>query len=119
MPAGVRPGVIALLLWLGLILLGIVAKQWGAGRAAELLHGLRDRWGLPATAGGALMGIATASPETAVNVSSAVFGWPDIGLGAALGSNVPALPLAALLSWLATRWRREPAPPPEVRPQVV
>lgn len=108
-----------LLPWLGLVLLGIAAMQWGAARAAELLQALRDRWGLPATAGGALMGIATAAPETAVNLSSAAFGWPDIGLGAALGSNVPALPLAVLLSWLATRLRPEPAPPPEVRPQVV
>jgi cation:H+ antiporter len=110
---------IALLPWLGLVLLGIGAMQWGAARAAELLQALRDRWGLPATAGGALMGIATAAPETAVNLSSAAFGWPDIGLGAALGSNVPALPLAVLLSWLATRLRPEPTPAPEVRPQVV
>jgi len=110
--------VIALLPWVGLVLLGIAGMQWGSARAAELLQALRDRWGLPATAGGALMGIATASPETAVNVSSTVFGWPDIGLGAALGSNVPALPLAVLLSWLATRLRQRPEPPPEVRPQV-
>ncbi|MDO9712324.1 sodium:calcium antiporter [Paracraurococcus lichenis] len=111
---------IALLPWLGLLLLGVAGMQWGAARAATLLQALRDRWGLPATAGGALMGIATAAPETAVNLSSTLFGWPDIGLGAALGSNVPALPLAVLLSWAATRWRRrDDAPPPQVRPQVV
>ncbi|WP_431270377.1 sodium:calcium antiporter [Dankookia sp. P2] len=110
---------IALLPWLGLVLLGIGMMQWGAARAAVLLQALRDRWGLPATAGGALMGIATAAPETAVNLSSAAFGWPDIGLGAALGSNVPALPLAVLLSWLATRLRPEAVPPPEVQPQVM
>ncbi|TCZ61311.1 sodium:calcium antiporter [Roseicella aquatilis] len=110
---------IGLLPWLGLVLLGIAAMQWGAARAAELLQALRNRWGLPATAGGALMGIATAAPETAVNLSSVAFGWPDIGLGAVLGSNVPALPLAVLLSWLAMRLRRNPAPPPEVQPQVV
>lgn len=109
---------IALLPWLGLVLLGIAAMQWGAAQAAELLQALRDRWGLPATAGGALMGIATAAPETAVNLSSVAFGWPDIGLGAALGSNVPALPLAVLLSWLATRLRPEQVAPPAVRPQV-
>ena len=108
----------ALLPWIGLVLLGIAAMQWGSTQAAALLQALRDRWGLPATAGGALMGIATASPETAVNISSTVFGWPDIGLGAALGSNVPALPLAVLLSWLAARLRQRPEPPPEVRPQV-
>lgn len=109
----------ALLPWIGLLLLGVAAMQWGAARAAALLQGLRDRWGLPATAGGTLMGLATASPETAVNLSSVVFDWPDIGLGAALGSNVPALPLALLLSWAATRWRRGDRSPPRVRPQVV
>jgi hypothetical protein len=35
-----------------------------------------------------------------VNMSSAAFDWPDLGLGTALGSNVPALPLA----YLATRF---------------
>jgi cation:H+ antiporter len=111
--------VIALLPWLGLVMLGIAAMQWGAARAAALLQGLRNQWGLLATAGGALMGLATASPEAAVNISSTVFGWPDIGLGAALGSNVPALPLAILLSWLSTQLRREDLPPPQVRPQLV
>ncbi len=68
----------------------------GAARAADLLDILRGHWGLPATAGGALMRLATTSPEIAVNVTSVVFGWPDLGLGTALGSNVPALPLAFL-----------------------
>ena len=38
-----------------------------------------------------------------MNLASVVFGWPDIGLGAALGSNVPALPLIFLASWLSLR----------------
>src|SRR5215210_6548809 len=97
-------GLLSIVLWLGLVLIGIAAMQWGAARAADLLDILRGHWGLPATAGGALMGLATASPEIAVNLTSVVFGWPDLGLGTALGSNVPALPLAFLLAYLATRF---------------
>ncbi len=95
-------------LWLGLVMLGIGVMQWGASGAADLLEAVRDWYGLPATAGGALMGLATAAPETAVNTSSVVFGWPDLGLGTALGSNVPALPLAFGLAYLATRFARRP-----------
>ena len=97
--------------------------QWGASRAADLLDAFREGWGLPATAGGALMGLATASPEIAVNVSSVVFGWPNLGLGTALGSNVPALPFAFLLSYLASRSMKrgkdEQATAPQVKPQAV
>jgi cation:H+ antiporter len=32
-----------------------------------------------------------------------VFGWPDLGLGAALGSNVPALPFVFALAYLGGR----------------
>lgn len=113
-----------MMLWLGLVVIGIGTMQWGASRAADLLDALRDRWGLPATAGGALMGLATASPEIAVNVGSVALGWPNLGLGTALGSNVPALPLAFLLSYLASRSMKKvpkdaPAPAPQVEPQAV
>src|SRR5215212_7684073 len=66
-------GPLSIVLWLGLVLIGIAAMQWGAARAADLLDILRGHWGLPATAGGTLMGLATASPEIAVNVTSVVF----------------------------------------------
>lgn len=106
-----------------MLIAGVAAMQWGASRAADLLDAYRGRWGLPATAGGALMGIATATPETSVNVASVAFGWPDLGLGAALGSNVPALPLAVLLSWLASRRAKAgpgaPAASPEVATETV
>src|SRR3712207_6930160 len=75
--------------------------QWGASRASAALDAYRGRVGLRATVAGALFGIATAAPEISVNVASVAFGWPDLGLGAALGSNVPALPLIFLLSWLS------------------
>lgn len=92
-----------LLLWLALVILGIGAMQWGAARASDALDVLRERAGMPGTVAGALLGIATAAPEISVNLASVGFGWPDLGLGAALGSNVPALPLAILLSWLSLR----------------
>src|SRR4051794_37591971 len=56
-------GPVSVILWLGLVLIGIASMRWGAARAADLLDILRGHWGLPATAGGALMGLATASPE--------------------------------------------------------
>jgi cation:H+ antiporter len=115
---------IAVVPWIALVLAGIYAMQWGAGRACGLLGHLRARFGLSAAAGGALMGVATATPEISVNVASVAFGWPDLGLGAALGSNVPALPLVFVLSYLSTRMAaRNPAgpaePPPRVQPEAV
>lgn len=117
-----------LILWLAVIPLGVAVMQWGASCAADLLERIRDRYALPATAGGALMALATASPETAVNVASVAFGWPDLGLGAALGSNVPALPFAFGLAYLggryADRGRNRPSTisedgTPTVKPQAV
>lgn len=99
-------------LWIAMLLGGVYAMQWGATRAVEVLDGLRGRLGLHAAAGGAIMGLATAMPEISVNIASVAFKWPDLGLGAALGSNVPALPFAFALSWAAVRFsgRREPKP---------
>jgi cation:H+ antiporter len=113
-----------LLLWFGSVVLVVAIMQWGASRAADLLEQIRDRFALPATAGGALMGLATASPETAVNVASVGFGWPDLGLGAALGSNIPALPFAFALAYLGARSARRAGEPAAedastVRPQAV
>lgn len=108
---------LAVVPWIALVLAGIYAMQWGASRAVGLLGHLRARYGLSAAAGGALMGLATATPEMSVSVASVAFGWPDLGLGAALGSNVPALPLVFVLSYLSTRMaaraaRGAPAEPP-------
>ena len=113
-------------LWAALVLLGIAAMQWGSSRICALLGTLRAHWGLPATVGGAFMGLATASPEISVNVASVAFGWPDLGLGAALGSNVPALPLVFLVAYLSTRFARgqgagpaAAAPAPRVQSEAV
>jgi cation:H+ antiporter len=103
-------GDLRLLLWVVLVVAGIGAMQWGASRASGALDAYRDRVGLRGVVAGALLGIATAAPEISVNIASIAFGWPDLGLGAALGSNVPALPLVFLVAWLSLRTA---APRPE------
>lgn len=124
----------ALVLWFVLVLVGIGAMQWGSQRVCALLGELRRHWGIAETGGGALLGLATASPEISVNIASVALGWPDIGLGTALGSNVPALPLIFMISYLSTRWHRRqlltahrrapesvaaPIPLPQVKEQAV
>ncbi len=122
-----------MVLWFALILVGIAAMQWGSQRVCALLGELRKHWGIAETGGGALLGLATASPEISVNIASVALGWPDIGLGTALGSNVPALPLVFVISYVSTRWHRRramaehrqapdsapPPPMPQVKEQAV
>jgi cation:H+ antiporter len=111
---GALPGLAA---WAALLLLGIGAMHWGSGRCAAALAAWRGPAGLRAVAAGALLGIATAAPEISVNLASVGFGWPDLGLGAALGSNVPALPLVFALAWLSLRRAPEqPLVAAEARP---
>ncbi len=87
-----------------LLLAGIGGMQWGAARIADVLAQARRGWGLAATAGGAMVGVATALPEISLNVTSVALGWPDIGLGAALGSNLPAIPLVFAVAYASMRW---------------
>jgi cation:H+ antiporter len=94
------------LVWLAVIAAGILAMQWGAQRICAFCGMLRGRLGLAEVAGGALIGVATASPEISINTAAVLFGWPDLGLGAALGSNVPALPLVVIIAFLSTRLHR-------------
>lgn len=101
------PQTLTAILLFGAVVLAVLAMQAGASRLCDMLGGLRQRLGLSSIAAGALLGLGTASPEIAVNVSSAVFGWPDLGVGAALGSNVPAIPLMMVVAYLSTRWHRD------------
>jgi cation:H+ antiporter len=94
------------LLWLAAVAGGILAMQWGAQRVCAIFGALRGRLGLAEVAGGALIGLATASPEISINTAAVLFGWPDLGLGAALGSNVPAIPLVVAIAYLSTRLHR-------------
>lgn len=90
-------------LWgLVLVVAGFVA-HWGAERLAAPLELLRRRQGLSAAAGGALVGLAAAAPEVGINVASAAGGVGGIGLGAALASNVIAIPLVVAVAYLASR----------------
>lgn len=96
-------GDLGLLLWVFLVIAGIASMQWGSAHASQALDDHRERVGLRGVVAGALLGMATAAPEICVNIASVTFGWPDLGLGAALGSNVPALPLVFLIAWLSLR----------------
>lgn len=103
-------GGLMLVVWSVLVVAGIGSMQWGAARASGAVEALRDATGLRGTAAGAVLGVATAAPEIAVGLASVGLGWPDLGLGTALGSNVPALPLVMLLAWTGVRGRRPGAP---------
>ncbi len=79
------------------------AAHWGAEHLAKPLKKLRQQWGFSVAAGGALVGLAAASPEIGINIASASRGVGDIGLGTMLGSNVIAIPVMVVTAYLATR----------------
>ena len=91
----------------GLVLLAAVwAAHWGAERMADPLKKLRRQWGISQAAGGALIGIASASPEIGINTTSALRGVSEIGLGASLGVNIIAIPLVITVAYWASRKAR-------------
>lgn len=90
-------------LWAGGLVVGIFAAHWGAERFAKPLQKLRRQWGLTAAAGGAVVGLAAASPEIGINVVSASRGVSDIGLGVMFGSNIVAIPVMVTTAYLASR----------------
>ena len=88
----------------GLVLLAAIwAAHWGAEHLAHPLKKLRKQWGFSVAAGGALVGLAAASPEIGINIASAMTGVGDIGLGTMLGSNVIAIPIMVVTAYIATR----------------
>ncbi len=92
-------------LWAGVLVIALWAAQWGAEHLAEPLKKLRSTWGFSEVAGAAFVGLAAASPEIGINVTSAVRGVSNIGLGTMLGSNVLAIPLVVTVAYWATRKR--------------
>jgi cation:H+ antiporter len=70
---------------------------------ADPLKRLRRPWGLSEAASAAIIGLAAASPEIGINITSAVRGVVDIGLGAMLGSNIVAIPLVMTVAYWASR----------------
>ncbi|MEP2723214.1 sodium:calcium exchanger [Roseibium sp.] len=89
--------------WAAVLLAAVWAAHWGAERLSGPLKKLRKKWGFSVAAGGSFLGIAAASPEIGINVTSAARGVSDIGLGAMLGSNVLAIPLMVATAYFATR----------------
>lgn len=89
--------------WIAVLLGAAWGAHWGSGQLAGPLGTLRRRLGLSGAAGGTLIGIASGSPETQVNIVSAVRGSAEIGLGAMLGSNIIAMPAVLTVAYLATR----------------
>lgn len=93
------------LLWFGVLVVAVFATHWGAEQLTKQLKKLRKQWGLTRIAGGALIGLAAASPEIGINVTSAYRGVSDIGLGVMLGSNIVAIPLMMPIAYVASRKR--------------
>ncbi|MEC9489476.1 MAG: hypothetical protein UMU04_00880 [Halanaerobiales bacterium] len=92
-----------LFFWFGVLLISAWAAHWGAGKLSFPLKMLRRQWGLTSSAGAALLAIVTASPEVSINITSAVRGVSDIGLGNLLGSNIISIPLIITVSYFASR----------------
>ncbi len=90
-------------IWALVLLAAVWAAHWGAEHLSKPLKKLRKQWGFSVAAGGALVGLASASPEIGINITSAVTGVGDIGLGTMLGSNVIAIPLMVITAYVATR----------------
>ena len=90
-------------IWVIVLVAAVWAAHWGAEHLAKPLKKLRKQWGFSLAAGGALVGLAAASPEIGINIASAVTGVGDIGLGTMFGSNVIAIPLMVITAYIATR----------------
>ena len=90
-------------LWALVLIAAVWAAHWGAEHLAHPLKKLRKQWGFSVAAGGALVGLAAASPEIGINIASAVTGVGDIGLGTMLGSNVIAIPIMVVTAYIGTR----------------
>jgi cation:H+ antiporter len=96
------------LLWVGVLVLAVLLAHWGAEKLTGPIKKLTKQFGLSPVGGGALVGLAAASPEIAINVVSAFKGVSNIGLGTALGSNIIAIPLMVMTAYVATRKKSIP-----------
>lgn len=90
-------------IWALVLIAAVWAAHWGAEHLAKPLKKIRKQKGFSLAAGGALIGLAAASPEIGINISSAATGVGEIGLGAMLGSNVIAIPLMVTTAYVASR----------------
>ncbi|MDW3215667.1 MAG: hypothetical protein R8G01_16830 [Ilumatobacteraceae bacterium] len=99
-----RPAVIYIV-WIPVLLASVWAAHWGAEHLASPLEKLRSKWGISVAAGGALIGLAAASPEVGIATTSALRGVSDIGLGSSIGANVFAIPIMVTTAFIVTRRR--------------
>lgn len=90
-------------LWAGVLVVAAWAAHWGADQLLTPLKMLRKQWGLTASAGATFLAIVTASPEVAINITSAARGVSNIGLGNLLGSNIISIPLMVTIAYFASR----------------
>lgn len=90
-------------IWAIVLIAAVLVAHWGAEHLAKPLKKLRKQWGFSVAAGGAIIGLAAASPEIGINITSAITGVGDIGLGTMLGSNVIAIPFMVITAYIATR----------------
>ena len=104
-----------IVIWFALLGVSLWAAHWGAEQAAAVLKKARAQLRISAVAGGALVGLASASPEVGINLVSAIQGVGDIGLGVAFGSNVIAIPLMVATGYVATRKKELPGHEGHVR----
>src|SRR3546814_9428193 len=93
-------------IWVSVLLAAVWAAHGGAEHLADPLKKLRRQWGFSVAAGGSSIGLATASPEAGINITSAFRGVADIGLGAMLGANIIVVPILLATAYLATRKER-------------
>ena len=56
--------------WAAVLLAAVWAAHWGAERLSAPLKKLRKQWGFSVAAGGSFLGLAAASPEMGINVTS-------------------------------------------------
>lgn len=94
---------LALAFWFAVLVAAVWTADWGASRLSAPLRAVRHRFGLSAAGGSAVVGLALATPEIAINVSSVVRGVADVGLGLILGANVLSLPLLTTIAYVASR----------------
>lgn len=92
-----------LFVWVAILLLAVWCAHWGADQLATPLEKLRREFGLTAAAGGAVIGLASASPEIGIAIVSAVRGISDLGLGNLLGATIVSIPLIVTTAYAASR----------------
>ena len=91
--------------WAVALVVRVLVAHWGSEQITNALKKLQRQWGLSAVAGGAFIGLATASTEFSINALSAYRNVSAIGLGVLLGSGTIGIPVNITVAYLASRTR--------------